>query len=54
MADEVPIERTSAEARQATTRGRVVRILALSMTLAIIAMAAVLAWVYLMHGDPLQ
>lgn len=54
MADEVPIERTPSEARQATTRGRVVRILAISMTLALVAMAAVLAWVYLVHGDPFQ
>jgi hypothetical protein len=54
MADDLPIERTPAQARQATTRGHVVRILAISMALALVAMVAVLAWVYLVHGDPLQ
>lgn len=54
MDDEVQIERTPVQARQGTMRGRVIRILAISMMLAFIAMAAVLAWVYMVHGDPFQ
>lgn len=45
MSDE-PIERTGTEARQAVRAGRVIIVLGVSMTLALVAMFALLAYVY--------
>lgn len=45
MSDE-PIERTGTEARQAVRAGHVIIVLGVSMTLALVAMFALLAYVY--------